>query len=100
MNRFGVLLDMSNDMIIFRENLSQLSLSVFPPAEATPKPRILPRPRPSSDDYIRSIHSVEAASFSLLARRSQRDGTQLFAMSMEDLDREMSHNARSKLNPW
>ena len=109
MNRFGVLLDMSNDSILFRDNLAQSSreetqipLPSEPPQEEKaplpppPKIKILPRPQPSAEDQLRSIHSVGAAPYALLARQAEHTGTQIFAMSMEDIDRELAHYADVK----
>lgn len=109
MNRFGVLLDMSNDSILFPKNLTLTALPAPapspvespPPTEITQKPlfkpQVLPRPQPSPGDKPFSIHSVGAASFASIARRAEDTGTQLFAMSMEDIDREIAFDIAVKM---
>lgn len=103
MNRFGVLLDMSNDSLIFRKNGDHAktppSLPAAPPtpregkSPPKPTPKILSRPQPAAQESPFSIYSVGAAAFALLADQCD---TQLFAMSMEDIDNRLLLDRESK----
>ena len=80
MNRFRVLLDMSNDFILFRDHSSQTPSipTTYPSVKSTPsietpkstqsRPKILTRPQPTPEDYSFSIHSIAAAPFAVLAK--------------------------------
>ena len=80
MNRFGVLLDMSNDSILFRDHSSQTPSipPTHPSMELTPsietskptqsRPKILTRPQPTPKDHSFSIHSIAVAPFAILVK--------------------------------
>lgn len=91
MNKNRVLLDLGNDSIIFPD--SRLMSPSQPPA---PTPKILPRPKAKAKEDIFSIHSVGAAAFHSLAKRSKSDNIQIFAMSMEDINTQLAFFRDSK----
>ena len=85
MNKNRLLLDLSNDTIIFPKSTQDSR-----PRPPTPPLKIFPRARPRPKEDVFSIHSVGAASFYSLARRPKSDGIQIFAMSMEDVNTELA----------
>jgi len=93
MNRNRLLLDMATDSIIFPTKpisqeprpIRQLTTQV--PRTSSPPPiKILPRPRPTSDDAPFQIYSIGASPFQMLSRRKD---TQIFTMSIEDIDNQL-----------
>ena len=102
MNRHGVLLDMKSDSVVFpthKELESTPRIAEISSDSESPKaiPRILQRVRPSvKEEEAFTIHSVNASAFHLLACSAKAKGTQLFAMSMEDIDAMLlaDHEAR------
>ena len=85
MNKNRVLLDLGNDSIIFPERQS-VNSTTSPSA----RPKILPRPSPRSKEDAFSIHSVGAAAFHSLSKRPKTDNVQIFAISMEDINRQLA----------
>ena len=118
-NKHGVSLDMSNDTIRFPSGItvhgvkSQIPAPLaFDPPKSTPSvpkptehklgtdpkpmsaPKLLKRPRPEPGPDF-NILCVGAAAYGTLTR--DRD-TQTFAMSMEDIDRELAYDARCRMD--
>ena len=101
MNQNQLLLDMRDDSIVFREDFlhsqtvkpgvgclpSTKHLTPPPPPLLPTTPRILPRPTPTADDNPFYVCSVGAAPYAMLARQEE---VQIFAMSMEDIDRQLA----------
>ena len=113
MNRFGVLLDMSNDTIIFPNQLPKTNpkpiLSINPESKSpletrvvepstSKAPKILPRLKPPQEDEQYTIHSVGAEAFGLLARGARRNKTEIFALSMEDIDNQLAFHREAQLD--
>ena len=104
MNRHRVLLDMRSNSVVFpkaketsrEERIAEISpLSISEPPK--PFPKILQRPRPSLEEEAFTIHSVNADVFGFLARQAKTKGTQLFAISMEDIDNLLRANQKDAL---
>jgi hypothetical protein len=106
MNKNGVLLDMSRDTIVFPSQLdSPISVlpvpykpKTSPSTNVSKAPKVLQRPVPTSEEEVSSIHSIGAAAFQTLANRSKKDHTEVFAMSVEDIDREIAYNTQCNLD--
>ena len=48
-------------------------------------------------DYFFNIYSVKVATFRLLAKRTRYKGTQLFAMSIKDLNNQLALNREVRI---
>jgi hypothetical protein len=106
MNKNGVLLDMSRDTIVFSSQLDSL-ISVLPvPYTSKELPsinvsrasKVLQRPVSTSEEEVCSIYSIGVAAFQTLANRSKKNHTEVFAMSVEDIDREIAYYTQCNLD--
>ncbi len=111
MNKNEILLDMRNDVIVFPNQLEAL-ISVFsmsvrashPKWPRSPNPsissvlKVLQRSAPTASEKNFSMFSVRAAPFHALVKRSKKDRIEVFAMSIEDIDREIVYNIQCELN--
>ncbi len=115
MNKNGILLNMRNDVIVFPNQLNT-SISVFPvplnskhpswsrstsPSSTTQTkaPMMLKRPVSiTAQEESFSIRSIDAASFKTLLNRSKKDQTEVFALFMTDINREIAYNTQCDLN--
>ena len=115
MNQEKVCLNMASDTIEFPSSRtaskantnanSELSNSSKPPPIQAPSvstrssktsPNILPRPKPREGDESFTIHSIGAEAFGLLARRARQDRTEIFALSMQDIDAQLAFHQEVK----
>jgi len=115
MNKNGILLNMRNDVIVFPDQLNT-PISVFPippnskhpswPRSTSPSstiqtkaPIMLKRPvSTTAKEESFSIRSIDAASFKTLLNRSKKNQTEVFALSMTDINREIAYNTQCDLN--
>jgi hypothetical protein len=115
MNKNGILLDMRKDVIVFPDQLNT-SISVFPvppnskqpswPRSTSPPstiqtraPMMLKRPVPSTtQEESFSIRSIGVAPFKTLLDRSKKDKTEVFALFMANINREIAFNTQCDLN--
>jgi len=115
MNKNGILLNMRNDVIVFPDQLNT-PISVFPvppnskhpswPRSTSPSstiqtkaPIMLKRPvSTTAKEESFSIRSIGAAPFKTLLNRSKKDQTEVFALFMTDIDREIAYNTQCDLN--
>jgi len=115
MNKNGILLNMRNDVIVFSDQLNT-SISVFSIPLNSKHPSW---PRSTSLSSIIqtkasimlkrsvstttkkesfSIQSIDAASFKTLLNRSKKNQTEVFALFMTDINREIAYNTQCDLN--
>ncbi len=115
MNKNGILLNMRNDVIVFPDQLNT-PISVFPippnskhpswsrstsspSTTQTKAPTMLKRPVPTTaQEESFSIQSIGAASFKTLLNRSKKNKTEVFALFMTDINREIAYNTQCDLN--
>jgi len=111
MNKNGLLLDMRHDEIVFPDRLDK-PISVLPvPAKAkqpnwprspspstNSAPKVLQRPAMTTQEKNFSMFSIAAAPFHSLLKKSKKAKTEVFAMSMEDINREIAYNTQCELN--
>jgi len=111
MNKNGILLDMRNDVIVFPNQLNT-PISVFPVPLNSKHPSWSQSTSPPSTTQTKvsmmlkrsvreesfSIRSIGAASFKTLLDRSKKDKTEVFALSMADINREIAYNTQNDLN--
>jgi len=111
MNKNGILLDMRNDVIVFPDQLNT-SISIFsiplnskhpswpqstsPPSITQTKTSMMLK-RPVREESF-SIRSIDAASFKTLLNRSKKDKTEVFALFMTNINREIAYNTQNDLN--
>ncbi len=111
MNKNGILLDMRNDVIVFSDQLNT-PISVFPVPFNSKHPSWPQSTSPSSITQTKtsmmlkrlvreesfSIRSIDAASFKTLLNRSKKNKTEVFALFMTDINREIAYNTQNDLN--
>ena len=87
-NRHRVLLDIRLDSVVFpRDRKSEMDVRVTEISSEPERPiKILQRIRLLMDEKDFTIRSINADAFDLLTRQSKVKETQLFAISMEDID--------------
>jgi len=106
---------MRNDVIVFPDQLNT-PISVFPvppnskhpswPRSTSPSsttqtkaPMMLKRPvSTTAQKESFSIRSIDAAPFKTLLNRSKKDQTEVFALFMTDINREIAYNTQCDLN--
>ena len=66
------------------------SASPTPTLEPKLAPRILPRLKPKDNDDTATIYMVGASGYNHLAKKAKQEGTQLFAMSMHEVNQELA----------
>jgi len=111
MNKNGILLDMRNDVIVFPDQLNT-SISVFPippnskhpswpqstsPPSTTQTKTSMMLKRPVREESF-SIRSIDAAPFKTLLDRSKKNKTEVFALSMTNINRKIAYNTQNDLN--
>ena len=111
MNQCGLWLNMRNDTIVFPDGsnsdalhssppIPPLQLPVLPAAPPMPSNdarlavKVLPRRKPSPGERPFTIHSVGAEPFGCLSRKPD---VHIFAMSMEDLDRQLAFDRECQI---
>jgi len=115
MNKNEILLNMQNDVIVFSNQLNT-SISIFSISlnskhsswsRSTSLSSIIQTKtsimlkRPVSTTTKKesfSIRSIDAASFKTLLNRSKKNQTEVFALFMTDIDREIAYNTQCDLN--
>jgi len=111
-NKNGILLDMRHDTIVFPNQLDS-SISVLPipytkplswsgsistPFAHTNAPKVLKRPASIAQEEAFSIYSIGVAPFQTLVDRSKSNHTEVFAMLVEDINREIVYYTRCNLD--
>jgi len=104
---------MRHDKIVFPDRLDKPISVLLVPAKAkqsnwprspssTPStnlaPKVLQRPAMTAQEKDFSMFSVAAAPFHSLLKRSKKAKTKVFAMSIEDINREIAYNTQCELN--
>ncbi len=115
MNKNEILLNMRNDVIVFPNQLNTF-ISVFPiplnskhpswprstsssSTTQTKTSMMLKRPVSiTAQEESFSIRSIDAASFKTLLNRSKKNQTEVFALFMTDINREIAYNTQCDLN--
>jgi len=110
MNRHKVLLDFENDSILFGVDRTRLrKRSVSPQGNIGPTPRlnsdsgsksislrfplkILPRLKPDGGEQEFITKAIGAAAYYLLAKNAKQNHTEIFAISVQDIDLLMAQN--------
>ncbi len=111
MNKNEILLDMQNDVIIFSNQLkafiSVFSMSVRASyskwswssnSSISSVFKVLQRLTSTALKKNFFMFSVKTASFHALIKRSKKNWIEIFAMSIEDIDRKIVYNTQCKLN--
>ena len=111
MNKNEILLNMRNDVIVFSDQLNT-SISIFSillnskhpswsqstsPSSTTQTKIPMMLKRPVREESF-SIRSIDAASFKKLLNRSKKNKTEVFALFMTNINREIAYNTQNDLN--
>jgi len=111
MNKNEILLDMQNDVIVFSNQLEAL-ISVFSISVRASHSKwswssnssissvfkVLQWSASTASKKNFSMFNVKAASFHALIKWSKKNRIEIFAMSIEDIDRKMIYNTQCELN--
>ncbi len=111
MNKNEILLDMRNDVIVFPNQLEAL-ISVFSMSvrashskwsrssnsSISSALKVLQRSASTASKKNFSMFSVKTASFHALIKWSKKNRIEIFAMSIEDIDRKIVYNTQCELN--
>ncbi len=111
MNKNEILLDMQNDVIVFLNQLkafiSVFSMSVRAShskwswssnSSISSALKVLQRSASTASKKNFSMFSVKTASFHALIKRSKKNRIEVFAMSIENIDRKIVYNTQCELN--
>ena len=112
-NRFEILLDINNDTIIFLNQLfktnPKLILSINPESKSffetrivelftSKTPKILFRLKLPQKDEQYIIYNIGIKAFGLLAREARRNKTEIFALSIKNIDNQLTFHKKIQLN--